>query len=893
MKSIDKPSRLFWFVTLPQTLLAACLIALLAAQPHAGAVWMLALCAAVDAAFTAYAIARRKLPEADKPILIALAAAAALLLGASMQLLDGAYLFGAVSLRLIAMLLGVVTALYAVLALIKVLRPHAEAGKYMLGLVALPLAWFLAFNIFTGVRLQTIAMILIVAGAMAAVFLIIRIAGMRGAGVLATSGAQNRKLTVLYSIFSIGLPLVGLTLNISMGDLFGDFSAPAFFIIPIVNGVLLLIPSFADKRLLLLRFFLVSGALVYFLYFFVVFIPYMPIGLLGLIYVVGALLFAPAAALALQFIELIREWRQLLTLWGGGRVLIVFIAALLLIPACMVTSYIGDRQNLNSALSYLETSETTSGESVSLTRLQRALDNSSGTFEISRDIDLFSDFSATNNTPLISAAYSALVLDNKVMKDGDIDRLRRLFFNEYDETEDNISDGLTVNGADVTGIRLTDVTTQTVFDKEAGAYRTWVNLKLQSPVDSWSDEYVALFSLPEGAYVSDYYLDVMGERKYGILGDDRAAMATYEDIVRVSQDPGVLHYTDGGQLELRVFPFSQGETRSTGFEVIHSQSCEMTLGGQTIPLDVVNAPDEVPFNGGVLVSADMKKTLPEAGPRNLSYWFIIDSSAHSSIDYELSMAEDYAAMEGIKDAQVIFAAYDLTETTLKDARRARVSPRCGFNLALAVRQALSESDDGVAPVIIFVSGNPAGALLPQHSAWLAKQFPESPNYYRLRDDMKLIPYEFDTNKAGKAVDAPVIVPLKQYHDAYVRDDGQSEIVPDSSTNEYAGTGSQYADALALDAALSRDPAMDKASSLRMLRASFRAHVLTPQTSFIVVETAEQEAELMELQERLLENDSATVRETLDEPPLALMMVLAAGLTTVYIIIRRKRMRAVK
>jgi hypothetical protein len=304
----------------------------------------------------------------------------------------------------------------------------------------------------------------------------------------------------------------------------------------------------------------------------------------------------------------------------------------------------------------------------------------------------------------------------------------------------------------------------------------------------------------------------------------------------------------------------------------------------------MNAPDEVSFNGGVLVSADTKKTLPEADPRSLSYWFIIDSSAHSSIDYELSMAEDYTAMEGIKDARVIFASYDLTETTLKDARRAQVLPHCGFNLALAVRQALSENNDGVAPVIIFVSGNPAGALLPQHSAWLAKQFPESPNYYRLRDDMKLIPYEFGTNKTGNVVDAPVIVPLKQYHEAYVRDDGQSEIVPDSSTDEYAGTGSQYTDALALDAALSRDPAMDREASLKMLRASFRAHVLTPQTSFIVVETAEQETELMELQEKLLEKESATARETLDEPPLVPVMVLAAGLAAAYVMIRRKRMK---
>jgi hypothetical protein len=676
-----------------------------------------------------------------------------------------------------------------------------------------------------------------------------------------------------------------------MGNLFGDFSAPAFFIIPVVNGVLLLLPSFTDKRLALLRFFLVSAALVYFLYFFVVFVPYMPIGLLGLLYVVGVLLFAPAGALAMQVIELIREWRQLRPLWGGGRVLAAFVVALLLIPACMLSSYIGDRQNFENARTYLTTSEAASGERVDLVRLQRTLDNAPGTFEIQRDIDLFSDFSSANNTPFISAAYSALVLDNKVMKDGDIDRLRRLFFDAYDETEDRVSDGLTVNGDDLTDVRLTDVTTQTTYDAKAGAYRTWVHLTLQGPADSWNDEYVALFSLPEGAYVSDYYLDVGSVRKYGILADDRAAMATYEDIVRVSQDPGVLHYAGSGQLELRVFPFSDGETRQTGFEVIHSQGCEIALDGQTIALEAADTPDEVAFHGGVLISAAMKATLPAVSPRPLTYYFVVDSSAHSSIEYQLSLAEDYATMEGIDDARVIFASYDLTETTLPDARHVRVMPQCGFNLALAVRQALSENGSDTAPVILFLSGNPAGALLPESSAWLAKAFPESPYYYHLRDDMKLIPYAFDTNEAGKAVDAPVVVPLRQYHGEYVRDDGQSEIVPDGGADGYAGTGSQYADALALDAALSRNPAMDKTASLTMLRAAFRAHVLTPQTSFIVVETAAQEAELMEAQERLLERDSAAARETLDEPPLALMVALAAGLAAAGLLIRRKKKRA--
>lgn len=886
MKSIDKPSHIFWFVTLPQALLAAGLVALLAQRAHTGALWMLIISAAVNIAFTVYAVVRRKQTAADKPAMVALAAACCALLAASVLLLDDALLFGFLSLRLAALLLSLVSAVYAVLALAKTLPAGADAGRYLLGLAALPLGWFLAFNIFSGIRLQTVAMILVVAGAFAAVFLLIRIISLKGAQVLASSGSQKRKWTVLYAIFSIALPLIGLLLNLSLDNFLGDFSDPAFFIIPVVNGVLLLLPPFADKRLRLLRFFLLSAALVYFIYFFTVFVPFMPIGFIGLIYVVGVLLFAPAGALAMQIIEIIREWRRLLPLWGGGRMLAVFIPALLLIPACMLTSYIGDRQNFVNASTYLETSGSPSGETINLVRLDRALKNSEGTFEIDRDI--FSDFTVTTNTPLLSGVYSALVLDKKVMRDGDVDRLRRLFFDEYDNTEQALSDGLTVNEQSPTSVRLADVQTETEYDPETGVSRTWVNLTLQSPSGSFSDEYVTLFTLPEGAYVSDYYLDVGTTRKYGILADERAAMSTYESIVRVRQDPGVLHYVGDRQLELRVFPFGNRETRRTGFEIIHSQSLELDIDGQTISLEAASTPDEVSFDGGVLVSPALKATLPKAGRDSLAYYFVVDSSAHSNIGYQLSLIEDYTSMSGIADAKVIFASYNLKETTLAEARTVRVTPQCGFNLALAVRQALSESGGDAVPVILFTSGNPAGALMPEHSSWLAKQYPESPYFYRLRDDLKLIPYEFGSSEQQDAVDAPVIMPLRLYHDTYVRDDGQSEIISSDEAAMFQSSGSQYADALALDIALRRNPSMDKAMSLKLLRAAFRAHVLTQQTSFIVVETTQQEAELLEAQERLLEQDSASARETLDEPPLLPMAASAAGLACVLLFIRRKR-----
>ena len=878
------------FVTLPQLLLTGALIASLTSRAHSGALLILVVSAVVTVISAVYTIARRKQPNGA--VWIALTVLSCFMLSASTLLLDGAAAFGEfLSPRLIALLLCGIMALYAVFALAQALAPKIDAGRYILTLTALPFAWFLLFNLAVGIRLTILAMILIVAGALVAVFLVIRIVIARGAEALATSGTQKIGLKVLFSIFSIALPLIGLALNASARNLLGDFSGPWFFFIPVLNGILLLLPPFSDKRLALLRFFLLSAALSYFVYFFVVFVPYLPLGIYALVYVVGVLLFAPAGALVMQIVELNRDRKRLTPLWGGARMALFFVLALLLIPVCLLTGVVGDRQNLENAMSYLETGEAVSGKSVDVNRLRRTLDNAPGTIEVNRDA--FFSFNTVNNTPFLSSAYSALVLNGKVMRSNEINRLRRLFFDQTDNRESGqgVSAGLTVNENGVTDVRLTGVTTETIHDAEIGADRTWVNLTLQGSGRE-NSEYVALFTLPDGAYISDYYLDVGSERKYGILADERAAMAVYESIVRVGKDPGVIRYLSDRQLELRVFPFpfAGSSIRQTGFEIIHSQSFEFTLDRQTIAVESRNAPDKVRFQGGILLSGALKQTLPKAAGREPSYYFIVDSSKNSLISYQISLIEDFASMNHIEEAQVIFTSYHLTQVPLKEIRAVSATPRYGFNLALAVKKILLENGDDTVPVILFTSSNPAGAVLPEHSSWPAKRFPESPYYYWLRDELTLTPYAFEDNRTGDPVTEPVLMSLRSYDGAYVRDDTHSEIVPLPDAERFTVTGNQYTDALALDTALRSRSSMDAQTSLTMLRAGFRTRILTRQTAFIVVETSAQEAEIWKAQELLLQQDSTAARETLDEPPMLPMITMVVIFACIVLLMRRPRLQ---
>ena len=134
---------ILWFVSLPQLLLTAALIASLAGSAHNGVLWMVIISVIVIIASAVYAFLRRKQP--DKTALIALIVLSCFMLSASAFLLGGAATFGGfLSPKLISFLLCGIMALYAVFALAKSLTPNIDAGRHILALAVLPFAWFSA-----------------------------------------------------------------------------------------------------------------------------------------------------------------------------------------------------------------------------------------------------------------------------------------------------------------------------------------------------------------------------------------------------------------------------------------------------------------------------------------------------------------------------------------------------------------------------------------------------------------------------------------------------------------------------------------------------------------------------------------------------------------------------
>ena len=750
--------------------------------------------------------------------------------------------------------------------------------RYVVGIIFTPFIWFLGINFLNGVNSNAITLILIITSVYALVFFIIKLLFIwrLHKAPLSFDGIPQKKYYITVAVIMLFMPLIGLILNQTFSDfvgdsfssgLFGDFSHPVFYIIAALNGMLLLIPPIENKNLRLILFFFKSVGYAYILYFFVVFIPILPLGLVGIIfYGLGLLVLAPLFATLLQGYHLVKEWIILSKSWSSLQITAVLCIGIITLPLCMTAVFWGDKANLAIATQYLEQNNINNNNSVNLTRLKRTLNNIKGNLQVTRGMLGFSN----SNTPIISELYSRLILDGKILSQYNVLTLENLFFDAgHDLTSNNLSNQDIVNN----NVRLLDAVSETKFDEKIGVYRSWVNLKLGNAPYADNGEYITTFKLPEGAYISDYYLNVLGKRKEGLLTDRRAALFIYSKIVNTRRDPGLLHYIGSNTLELRVFPFASNEIRETGFEILHSQEFDLNLDNKIIPLGGDDEQKEIKVNGAVLLPASQKAAIKTV-ERKPKYYFVIDSSENSDIPWHISQIQAFTEANNIKAADVIFASYKLQENTLPNISQIKYITEGGFNLNMAVNKILNNEDTNMFPIIIAVSDNMPGAVLPRNLQPLSGKFPESLYYYTLNHNLTLTPYSFEDNRTEQTVSSPIVTPILNYNGKYVIDNNKSELVlTSSSADKFALTGNQYEDAILLDAIGQKEVLAGKTDSIELVRTSFRAKILTPLTAFIVVETQEQEKELLDLQERILNNNEEVPTVTLDEPPLIIFLAL--------------------
>ena len=694
---------------------------------------------------------------------------------------------------------------------------------------------------------------------------------------------KSIKYRVLIAIIAIFLPLAGLFLNNSffgvfvgevgnVGGMFGDFSSIWFYIIALANGLVMLVDIKDDRRSLVLYGLKIIG-FTYISYFTAVFLPIMPLGLIGLVYYgLGALVFVPAAVFVFEIIQIIQDIKVLKTNFKTG-LIIATIVGLITLPIALAVNFTIDKANFDNALTYLS-ADSQKQPAVNITRLESTLNHIGSVLDTSGQNRNF--FNNGANIPIISRLYQMAAFGDKFISPDTNQRLSRIFFGKDDNQPININNGRNQN------VNLLSVNTTSEFDETIGIYKTWVELEMKNDSGFFLAEYRTDFTLPDGCFVKNYYLDVGNERKQGILADKRAALITYNNIIRTPRDPGIIYYKSDGIIELRVYPFENNQIRKTGFLVWHSQNETLTIDGREIHLLADNSITEpIDMQGISFVPASAKENLTgrERVPR---YYFVLDASEGSAY-YEHSLkVRDFVSRHEIKNAEFYAASYRVYDT-----KRDIVKREGGFNLPLAIEMILMENENSESwfPVIIAVSDNINKAPDFQKSN-LAKRFPESEFYYNLGYDLSLTPYAFSDGKSYISVNTPKISKTLDYKGFVVADNGKSETVITGDLGGY--TANAYQNAFILHGK-STAYLNDEKTQIDLVRDSFRQKVLTKYTAFMVLETLEQETSLLNLQAKFLSNDGdGAPAVMMDEPALPLVVVLVFA----FVLIGWKRRRLI-
>lgn len=779
--------------------------------------------------------------------------------------------------------------------------------KYILGIMMIPFTAFLIYNHYLGTNYKTIYLIVIVGAYYFVIFALIKIAALiiKEKNLIGSADQEAKAHDPVTFFLTIFMPVTGLLLNQYMYSyssqyakqtgytfrhqsegFFGDFSHPIFYGLTIINGISLLIPLVKFDKLRLPIFFMRSIGYSFILYMFVVFLPVFPVGVLALFFIVGIYAFVPLLITWWQGKILLKDYRALIGVYKKKYVTRVFILGMVTLPVILASVFVYDKLNFNRAIAYADQSNTDATGKVDVKALQRTLNSQSAyTYRTRLYGSSIRTYYSYRNIPIISSAYKLFVFKRQKLDYQCQNMLNALFFDGYyyNNSYDSYMSILDYYSRNKYPVGISDINCQTSYDESIQAYRTWVDIKLENNASD-KNEYRTLFTIPDGVYISDYYLYVGDEKKYGLLTDRRAAMTIYRKIVLQQLDPGILHYVDENSLELRVYPFIPYETRETGFELIHKNSLEFLIDGYKVEARVDDSALELRLPNAVLLSSDEIKKLPPLH-KEPEYYFIMDCSENSDMESLSYRILNYCAYREIDNAVLYLSTYRFDKYSVSDINKIKIEKQGGFNLSLAVKDIIKNAGDEKVPIIFFVTDNEDDRIIsPKQIRNYAS--PESENYYRLNSDFSLTPYSLFTNNKSADVQQPIINNVVSYNGSAVVNDGTDKLIvlneeiPERESNQYL-----EAAALAVEYKINMKNGVK--NPLSYIKKSFLSHILTPSTAFIVVETKEQEEELLKLQEEILKKQELMESNNLSEPHTGALAVLVC-LYIVFARVRSKR-----
>lgn len=462
---------------------------------------------------------------------------------------------------------------------------------------------------------------------------------------------ENPYIQLFWKIpFGIVLPIIGLLVNngdqlIYRGGVFGDFSHPIFYILAAVNGIVLCFPPAKTTGLKLLS--LIGKALLFpfTFYFFLVFLPFIPISLPLIIAIgIGALILTPIILFFIHVDAIKKDYQALIPVISRFKLNTTILACILILPGSILVNYSIQKRTLNDVLEYVfapDLNKTYTIDSKNVAQLHK---------RIRAHKRRSNGLMATFGQPYLTAFHNWYVLDNLTLSDK---KLRQIEFVFLGETE---ADNTFPQNNEETAISLIQSTT--IYDPSIKAFKSWIDLELTNTSEhsNWRQyQYSTVFKIPEGCWISDYYLYVGDRKEMGILAEQKTATWTFQNIVSTRRDPGLLKYLYNNHISFDVFPFSSGEVRQTGFELVHKEPFDFTIDNHTVAL----YPEETPFpiasdvitsNDITYIPSTVKAQLELVATESYPH-FLIDVSKFNTIETPQEIIETFVKEQNISTSR--------------------------------------------------------------------------------------------------------------------------------------------------------------------------------------------------------------------------------------------------
>lgn len=702
---------------------------------------------------------------------------------------------------------------------------------------------------------------------------------------------------------AIVLPLLGLLVNngllfnnfgTSNSGIFGDFNNTWFYILAVTNGILVCLPNLENKVYRLLLFIGRSITFAYTFYFFLVFLPFLPLSVIAIIAIgTGFLMLTPLLLFVIHINELSKDFNYLRTLFSKRLIIGISLLGFLIIPAFITATYLKDKCVLNETLSYLYSPDYSKQYGIDKNSLQKTLN----VIKSHKDHRESRGGIFGNGIPYLSSYFNWLVIDNLTLSDSKINTIEKIFFG-------NASFELRPENIQNDNVQISNISTNSTYDKTQNAWKSWVDLEITNKSgNDWFSEYATTIDLPEGCWISDYYLYVGDIKEPGILAEKKSAMWIFSQIRNENRDPGILYYLTGNKVAFRVFPFAKDEVRKTGIEFLHKEPIKLNIDNNVIELGNIEETiyENIETENIAYVSAQQKQKL-KSTKRKPYFHFLVNVSinqSRNSTDFIKRIEQVLETNKPLSEnAQISFVNCYINSTTIDNDWKGQYENETfegGFYLDRAIRTTLFnayQDKSKTYPVIVVVTDSIQNAVLDKDFADFKFAFPESNLFFNL-DKNGILQEHSLTEKPIKELpeihrecmfcETVLEYKLSDNSTAFLPNNNEPSIILKKNIFEVSESEikeKNWQSALTMQGQWTSQilhPEISDKEWLKMVKYSFISKVMTPVTSYLVVENEAQKAMLKKKQEQALSGnkslDLGEDTQRMSEPSLILLTIL--------------------